>query len=395
MSVSVSQQPQAYTPGYSSQWFTALSTQIAQPNFFYTVICTDIISGDTQTYQLPQRPDGYCVFDAGPFAENLLTQYAPINVYGWKLATGIRKIRVNIGETYGSTPAYASGTNIDYIVWNAITDFKDFPGFTYTDFVFNNLTANEVYLTNLLNENTYEDRSNYFYALTSQVGDLLNIQIETYDSQGTTIGSSYIENPYEASTDYREKYLCIDIGHKGLKNIHFSLVTGIFPIITDAVASYRVFIGTEIKLMAIACEPRYDVYTIHYLRKNGAFETINFSKRSDTSKDKTTTSYKKQPYVLTSGQYAYNAHDAVERVLSTLTTDKLKLNTDWLTEEEVELHADLMDAPIVYLDLGKDVDFLQLKVVTNSYKLNKRYNERMFSLSMDFEYTHQNARQRC
>jgi hypothetical protein len=64
MAVTVTQQPQNYTPGYSPQVFSASSTATAQPNFSYTVVCTDLLSSETQTYQVPARPfDGDCVFD--------------------------------------------------------------------------------------------------------------------------------------------------------------------------------------------------------------------------------------------------------------------------------------------------------------------------------------------
>lgn len=391
MSVAVSQQPQNYTPGYSPQWFTALSDQIAQDDFSYTVVCTDLITSETQTYEIPQRPDGYCVFDAGPFAESRLTHYIPKNETGWKLATGIRKIRVNIGETYGGV--YASGADIDYQVWNAVSDHKDYPSFDYNDFVYAT-GGNEIVLSSTLRDKTFEDRSNYLYVLTE--GDsFAQLTIETFLVDGSAGTTSFIPNPYATSTNYREKYLCIDVGHKGLTNISPSLVTGAFPVLNETVAYYKLYSDSElIKIIDYECEHKYDVYAVHYLKKNGAFQTLNFSKRSDFEIKKQVTSYKKSPYELESGEYVYDPSEHVERVLSTLSTHGLKLNTDWLTPEEVESHQDLIDAPLVYLDLGL-VDYIPLKVVTNSYKLNKRYNERMFSLSVDFEYAYDNTRQRC
>ena len=150
MSVTVLSSPQAYTPSYNSQWFTCVSSQVAQPNFTYTVVVTDLITSTTQTYEIEQRPDTKVVFDASVFSRNFIQDFVPNNEYGWKICEdAVRKIRVNVGETYGSTPVYASGSNTDYIIWNGYVRYLDFPGYDYTDYVYANLTSNNKYLTQL------------------------------------------------------------------------------------------------------------------------------------------------------------------------------------------------------------------------------------------------------
>ena len=64
-----------------------------------------------------------------------------------------------------------------------------------------------------------------------------------------------------------------------------------------------------------------------------------------------------------------------------------------MTPEEVEYHQDLLDSPIIYFDFGTGEEYLQVQLNTQSYKLNKRYNDRMYSLTMEFEYSHSNTRQ--
>lgn len=399
--------PEDYTPGYSPQIFTASSNQTAQPNFTYTVVFTDIVSGESQTINVPARPvDGDCVFDAKAYAEAYLDHTIPINTYGWQLADGIKKMRVNIGETYGTTPSYASGSNQEYIVWNAILDWKEYPVYNPDNYVYNAVDNHIPYLNTNTDEDTYSGRSNYLYALTSVAGDILSIKIETFNSAGVSLGTSNIPNPYEASSNYREKYLCIDVGHKGLSSIASGLVTGTWPIMTDNVAYYTISdvtvtgtppAGTETlkKTIYVKCEPRYDVYTVHYLKKNGAFQTLNFSKLSESNLNKTETTYSKLPFTYNSvsGAYTYSASSRVKHNLSSERVNTIKLNTDWMTEDEVEYHQDLLDSPLIYFDFGSGEDYLQVILNTNSVRLNKRYNERMFNLTMDFEYAHNNTRQ--
>lgn len=404
MAVTVNQQPEDYTPGFSHQIFTASSNQTAQPNFNYTVVCTDVISGDTQTYQVPPTPvDGDCIFDTKPFTETFLEHYIPLNTYGWQVADGgVRKIRVNIGETYGSTPAYASGTNIDFIAWNGIIDWSEYPSYDPGDYVYDALANHIPYLNTNSVEYTFDGRSNYIYALTSQIGDVLEIQIATYNSAGVNINNSQIPNPYRALSDYSQKYICIDIGHKGLTEIASGLVTGDYPIMTDDCAYYTitdsVVTGTPPagtltlkKTIYVNCEAKYDVFTVHYLKKNGAFQTLNFSKLSQETLSKTQKTYSKLPFEYAANQYTYLSSARVKKTLSTDRVERVTLNTDWMEPSEVEYHQDLLDSPVIYFDFGSS--YLQVMLNTDSYKLNKRYNEKMFSMTMDFEYAHSNTRQ--
>lgn len=399
MAITITQQPQDYMPVMNPQIFSATSTQIAAANFQYTIDCTDLLSATTKRFMVPQRPDGSLVFDAASFARSFFEDhFIPINEYGFQRSDSIRRILVNVGETYGTPAAYVSGTNVYYYVWNSGVEWLAFPSYDQDTYLYNG--SNKVWLSNLLPDQTFDNRSNYMTALTETSGDLPNIHITTFDANGNGVGGSDIANPYVSSTSYLEKYLVIDVGLKGLDNIDAGDVTGDYPIIPDNVAFYDVYTGTVlggdfefVKRFYINCEPVYPVYTIHYLNYAGAFETIHFHKRSDTELRKETTTYKKNPNVLSGGVYGYSRSSATERVLSTRRTERLKLNTDWLDEDHVELHKQLLDSPVIYLDLGSEQDYAQVRLVTDTYKVNKRYNEKMFSLSMDFEYSHDNTRQ--
>jgi hypothetical protein len=403
MAVTVTQQPQNYTPGYSPQVFSASSTATAQPNFSYTVVCTDLLSSETQTYQVPARPvNGDCVFDAKVFAETFLNHYIPINEYGWKQCTGIRKIRVNIGETFGTSPAYASGTNIDYIVWNSIVDWNEYPIYNPANYVYDSDDDNVKYLNDIPTEDTFNDRSNYLYALTSKAGDVDYLEVKTYTNSGSIIGTTTIPNPFKSFTDYDEKYICIDVGYKGLTNMASGDVTGDWPIITDNVDYYTItdyydngfeFVGTLIKTIYIKCEPRFDVYTVHYLRKDGSFQTLNFAKLSENGLTKQQENYSKLPFTYSGGQYTYSVSASVKKTLSTETTQNVRVSTDWMSDSEIDYHKDLIDSPLIYFDFGAGQGYLQVILNTNTYVINKRFNERLFTLSCDFSYAHSKTRQ--
>jgi len=412
MAITITQHPDTifsatpvFVPAFNPQVFSAISNQYASANFKYTVVVVDVITSETITLQIPARPvDHRMTVDASFIAKNLITHYLPINEYGFQKATGIRKIRVNIGETYGSTPTYYAGTDFDYYIWNGVSDYLTYVDYNKNNYLYNaSVTSppNRVELSACLDDVTYPDRSNYIYWLTYGAGDLLKLKVVVTLSNGTqTI--SYIANPYQASTTYTDKYLCIDVGHKGLTEIASGDVTGTYPILGATAESYQIYevLSTApdpptrlIQNFTIGCEGVYDVYTVHFLAKNGQFETIHFPKNSN----KTTTANREKfatiPFTMNSGTYHYSRSTPVDRFITSSSRDKLVLRTDWLDEAHVELYKQIIDSPLCYLDTGSALDYVAVNLVPTSYTENKRFNKRLFQLQMEFEMAHQNYRQ--
>jgi hypothetical protein len=407
MATTVNQSPASYTPCYSPQWFEATSNNIAFTNFTFTIICTDVITSATATYNIEQRLDTKLVFDASNFAKNYIKHYVPNNVYGFQKCTdAIRKIRVNIGESYGIPMTYqVSGVNTEYIVWNGALNYLDVPAYSSTDYVYKTSTANLKYLTSDVyptlagyytsNKITYSGKSAYLYCLSSENNDFQSIRISTYNAAGNFLNYSDIANPYAAGTTYTDKLVCIDIGHKGLSGIASGLVTGTYPIITAAVDSYVVSDNaiTTISKYTIGCENRFTPYVLHYLDKSGNFETMNFSKVSETTIEADKTYFRKNPYTMTSNTWAYSNFTANETTLSSSTTTKIKLNSDWLTEDQANFYKFIISSPTVYLDMGATIGLIPVKVNTKQWLVNKKWNNRTFSISLDIEYTHKNIYQ--
>lgn len=401
MAVVVHQQPQAYMPAFNQHWWVATSNQTAQPGFRYTIVVTDTISSATQTYQIPADPNGKLVFDSSVFARNLIEHYIPVNEYGWKQAS-IREIEVNIGESYDGSPEYHAGSDLTYYTWNGVIDFLDFQSYDYKDYTYAPTESRRNILSSTIDEDTFEDRSHYLYLIGREPDKFLGITIETYDENGNVISYSDI-NSYASSPGYRDNYICIDIGLKGITNIApGDISAGDSPIIVGGESYYKVYERyndgitgniTLLKTMHIKCEPTFPVYTIHYLAKNGNFQTVHFNKLSDIRKSKQDTTYSQVPYTLTGNSYGYEYESGLQKVLSTETRKTLTLNTDWINEEKMSLYMDLFDSPIIYLDSGSSIGYASLRCLTNDMQETKRYNKRIFNLTCEFEYNHVNSRQ--
>lgn len=429
MAVTVQTTPAAYTPAYNPQWFVATSTQTAQPNFRYRVVLTDVISSATVTKDVDKNSAGYFVFDVSSFSEQYITQLNPSGLYGFQANTGaIREIRVNIGEVYGTIPAYTAGANNTFYVWNASLDLLTMQSYAYTDYVYDRATGNIKYLMSIpknsawyfgdavtpftnnngQNYKTWSGKSDYIYCLAAIYSTSYNfqtIQIIGYDSAGTQLSSTIITNP-SIFTTYTSNYNFIDVGYDGLANMAGTgqITAGTNPIPVSTFAYYDVLEYTtsappnndlvKIKRFYVECEPRYDVIGVHFLAPKGEFETQICSKLSLRTSDITKSTYSKLPYSLTGYVVGYTYGSAVDNTLTSTVRNKISVNTDWLTEAEMTMLRDAVASPIVYVDLGDTGGFVSMKITNNSFVEKRKYNEQLLSASFDLEYTHINTRQR-
>ena len=387
-----------YVPCYNNQWFVASSSQTASANFKYYIVVTDLLSGYSVTEKFLPNPSGKLQFDASKFSELLMTNYIPVNVYGFQQNTSIRKIRVNIGEIYGSTlpGTIYTGTNIDYNVWNGSLELLTFSQYNSKNYTWDlNTNPNLNYpnlLSDLADDYTYNNRSNFLYwmILEGQATDLTKIFVKTYNAAGTVLNTWEILNNISTGT-YRNNMVCIDVGKKGIDGINASYLTGveyydIMAAVSEDLAPFK------IKRYTIKCSPRFDVYTLHYLSNTGAYETLHCSKVSELNSTKTSTTFKRSPWTNVSNVMTLDYSVAVEQPTIVNVQNGLKLNSDWITKAELIKYKDLFSSPDVKLDLGTAQGYASVKVTNGTYV--SKNNDKLKNLTFDLLFTHANQRQK-
>lgn len=420
--ITIQASPPAYTPVYSPAWFTAISSNVAAANFKYRVKITDVLT--SQVIQRDYDPDpsnsNKLVLDTNAFAEEFVKNFVPNNQYGWKLCTdAIRQIKVNIGEYYGTTPAYTAGSDQYYLVWNGSLSELQWPDYLLTDYVYKSSTSNWKFISSYnfsaftprykLNNRAYTDKSSFIYCLSSEADDMEAIRIKCYDSSGSLIQSSIIANPFSGTTTYTNQYVCIDVGRKGLDNISSGLVTGTYPIIPSNCDYYEIedvgISGEEppftytlrkiIQRLYISCEAKYDVYTVHYLSQAGNFETVHFPKVSSMDNVSEKTSFNQNPFALNASNVnTYTKFTLREKVVNASYEERLTLQTDWLTYEEIAAHKEIIDSPVVYIDYGSTIGLIPVMVETNSYKIRKKFNTGEPAFQITVKKGFKNSKQR-
>ena len=386
-----------YVPCYNNQWFVASSSQTASANFKYYIVVTDILSGYSVTEKFLPNPSGKLQFDASKFSELLMTNYIPVNVYGFQQNTSIRKIRVNIGEIYGSTlpGTIYSGTDIDYNVWNGSLEMLTFSQYNSKNYTWDLSTTPNlnypVLLSDLADDYTYNNRSNFLYwmMLEGQT-DLPKIYLRTYNAAGSVLNTYTITNSVSTGT-YRTNMVCIDVGKKGIDGINASYLVGVeyYDIMAEINSETAPF---KIKRYTIKCSPRFDVFTLHYLSTTGAYETLHCSKVSELNSTKTSTTFKRSPWTNVSNVMTLDYSVAVEQPTIVNVQNGLKLNSDWVTKAELLKYKDLFSSPDVKLDLGTAQGYASVKVTNGTYV--SKNNDKLRNLTFDLLFTHNNQRQK-
>jgi len=399
MALTIHSNPSGYVPGYNPQNIVGSSTAVGASDFIYVIECTDTLTSATQEYRVPKQPvTGQLIWNLKTFAKKFLSHYVPNNEYGWRIVTnGVRKIDVEIKEYFnGNVVAGSPPVVFSYYVWNSALRYNDFPYYNPANYIYlqDSFTPNHKMLSFGLRSKTYSGKSDFLYFIAG-VQPPAGINVNTYDASGNFIATSTIFNPFGSPT-FDEMYLCIDVGLKGLSNISSGLVTGAYPIITPSVASYfiydaSVFTPTVYKTFDVACEPRHEVFTLHYLSVNGDFRTIHFPKVSVHTEEINKTTFIQNTNKLVSNVWSYNIHTPGERILNSSGKEQYVLNTDWISEAEAAIHRQLIASPLVYLDTTNGL--IPVKVLNTVAEINKNWNKKMFGIEATIQLTTNNIYQ--
>jgi hypothetical protein len=159
--------------------------------------------------------------------------------------------------------------------------------------------------------------------------------------------------------------------------------------IDSGVEYYTVQIGSQTFRFDIVCEARFDVYRVHFLNKQGGFETRNFSKVSRPSIKIEKTSFGKLPYTIDgSGNVLYhnsnNVYNESKSVYASQFEELLSLNTDILNDDEYTWLGELMVSPLVYLE--RDSYFLPMNITATNYEFRKQVNDKLTNLTIDIVF---------
>lgn len=409
MSVTISQAPQLYSPGYNDLIFVVTSTNKTQSNFKYIA---DIYVGGVSTgIRLNNIPDpvyGSGVFNIGRIIENYINSDILKTTYGFQQnVNSYARYVVKFGEEYGpssGTTVYPNlNTDQTRYAWNATVDFLPFQSYSSGDYIITSGTVGNFLTDQPSNIAIRDSEDAWLYGATDTSGTIFDARVRTYDSAGSLIQTVIVSNPYQdvASTNYR--FVRFGCGTNNLNLISSSGITsGAQPIITASVASYDVCfrksngtVITNLQTYTInnACT-RNTTYRFHFLNQLGGFDSFTFIRGSNKTVEIKRSNYKRPSGALTSAStYGYSKTDRGTVQYNTVLKDNIKVKSDWISEDISVWLEQLYSSPEIYYD-DPSYGLVAVNVQNTKYEKKQAAQEKLFNWEIEFEPAYDRYRQR-
>ena len=327
--------------------------------------------------------------------------------------------RVDIQEYYGTIPAVASGsvtTGNTFYFYNGSLKFVDWQRGDLSKYRINSAsgvdTINQRFLTKFNNfapvsisvvdgapldyfagqyplkkiTSTQFAQLQYLWegssgTQTPKIRGYTATYSNTYVATGGTIASTpsfdslnygvtaLLAMSYTGSLDDTTKYLAIAVGNAT------SILTGCY-------------------LFEIDWSPcsRFDSFEIHWLNSLGGWDNWVFNKRSTKETIIKRKSFNPTVLPISGSTIVHNTFDISNKNFIVSTSEKYKLNSDWLKQADYAALEDLITSPLVY---WKSTDGFVNIAISNPETFVKKTNtvDKLISLSFEFEIDNQDRRQ--
>lgn len=400
--------PETHTPCYNPQTFCFSSSNVGQPNFTYNFILT--INSVVVERDIDANPsDNKFYFDAQGDAMSYCHNefYPNINDFQFSIDGAIRKVEWSIQEKYGSPPTLqGAATTGTYYVWNAAYKTKDFPSYVYSA----GSLAKDLTLVPDLTDTIHYDQKYLFkrWHRAFASSNLRYLNLKCYNSNGSiTLQDAILENQfYNAAGVYQRNHLTLNCSPYGLNNITGTAIisqsqpgalvptnTAYYTITLSATNFGTPNTNTYTVYLDDFCS-NYDRYVLHFLNRLGNYDSFTFNKLSRPTFENKQSKYKKYPLSNISNKLSYNSYDSDTANYSTVITDKLLLNSKFITEAQMIWLTDLLNSPSVYLE-NSDNELYAVELTSRGpFEEKKKANDKIFNLTIEVEYSFEDTRQR-
>lgn len=375
MALSITQQPNANAPAYNDTNFVITESSGAiytKDNFKF--ICE--VKQNTTSLAKLKAPIYYGstnkgVFNISRILENYVTYDFNVND---TLASGCTNsamsYKVEFGYEYstsatGSITEYTNLTSATGNVWNASLNAIDLVNYNgqYT------MDGDGKFLTPIRSKIIHRTQKDFLYAIrntaTSAVITYSNASTQTLTLPSATI----VRIPSGSQLTIPSGATYYDIV---LKNGATTLSE-----------TYRVSLIDE-------CT-KYETTDLFFLNSLGGFDSYRFNLVRRDSFDTQRKTYKANPYTL-GATYAYETSSFNSRTYDTITSHRVKMFSNWITEAQSEWLKDLIDSPVVFAYDGTTI--VAVNVETANYEVKKHVQDKVFNLELDIVYSFDSKRQR-
>jgi hypothetical protein len=375
VALSITQQPNAYQPAYNDTNFviTESSGAIYTKDNFKFIGDVKVNSASIAKLKSPiyYGSTNKGVFNIGRILENYVSYDFNLNDTSASGCTNsIKDYSVEFGYEFSTS---ATGTITEYLnltsatgsVWNASLNPIDLVSYSgqYT------MSGSGKFLTPLRSKTISRTQKDFLYAIRNTATSA----VVTYsDSTTQTIAlpsSKVVRIPCGSQLTIPSGATYYDIV---LKNGGTTLSE-----------TYRITLFDE-------CS-KYDTTDIFFLNSLGGFDSFRFDKVRRDNYSIERKQYKSNPYTL-GATYAYETSSFKLKTYDTLSTHRVKLFSNWITEQQSEWLRDLIESPVVFMYDG--MTLVAVNVDTNTYEVKRHVQDKVFNIEFDVVYSFENKRQR-
>jgi hypothetical protein len=395
MSISITDTPDTYTPAYNENIFVATSTAVAQANFRFRCEVQDDTLTTIATVEVFPDANNNMVFDAHRIVENYVTSNPTLTAITElsPCADSWKQYRLKVTERYGATLAnYASGVTSSIYAFNAAQRWRDFVGYSLDSYFIKTGLQVRFLSSSPSNQNIYANEKAYLHFGVQTDNLARRLRVKTYNSAGTLLQTVLIANNYYAFNPGR--FIRCPAGWNLNDITGGDIVSGAQPIITSSVASWEICVTqsdgttvlTETKTFTAQteCTP-HDSYRVHFLNALGGFDSFTFN-RGHSQKDAIMKKTFEPVYgAVSGGLWSYAKTNQRYKDFYIESEETLKLNSDWITDEQSTWLRELIESPEIYYELNGVMYSAHVKNADYTTKLH--VTDPIFNLEIELETT--------
>lgn len=363
-----------YMSAHDDIWFTVDSTNKAQPNFKY-VFDVYIDAALVGRFKVLPHPSHYSygIFNAS----NVVRSYLNALYFQGESAFRTNKTHdgffqkgfvIKYGEEYGTTvTTYPDLTTTPtYTVYNSYRELNN--SGSLASYAAKFLTSKPINQVVTLTDNYYV----YYF---NPAATLKTFTITKYTAAGVSLGT--------ASTTSSSVLIQLNCGVPAINVLSVGFIDSL-------VSYYTVSDGINYISLSIDCFPKYTHHHLVYLNRLGGYDSAHFRMKNRRTVGTERKMYGKRNYTIHSAGGVVSYHDStgVVRIgsggtMSVKQSNKYRLNSDYLSDGDFEAMLQLVNSPVVYMQIGSE--YFPVKVNSDSFELKTRNNDSLQAFSVEVE----------
>lgn len=373
MAYSIEQQPGEYSPAFNPLTFVVRESNNAitgAANFRY--VCEVEVDGTVQAkLKAPIRygsSQNEAVFDVTEILASYVgNDFEPPSSVAITKQPRIIQWRAKFGYESGSgvvTEVTGVVNTANKFSWDACVPIAEFNTFAPADYLTaSGGTAGAKFLTDIRPRSVQSAEQ---HSLTALYGtDTANkvVEFKAYSSGGSLLETVTKNHTY---TDYRSRLLAIDCTFTG---IGFTVNPAYYTVQTYP-SGYAGKASEAMRFDLWGECSKYDPLSLHFLNTLGGFDSYTFRKRTVRTLQGEKQSFNQDSFQYSTGAYGYSNRRGGVQHYATKVVEQWVLNTDWLTDEQVEFIEQLQFSPVVFMGSFSALE----KVTVQGNDFERKYN---------------------